>query len=329
MMLRWVTSFLWAAAAFAQSSPQVSAALAAGTYFPLEIGNRWVYRVDSRAGTASYETWRIDRTQTIGDNLYFVVAIVSDNGLLGESRFRVDAQGRVFLRTGDADQLFLDSRPSGEAGVLKVEGPAGTVTSAAGTFSDTLKYSNRLNSLQVETGVLGRGVGLLSSTTVLQTGSSGGFTTGRTLVEATVGGSAIRFRGGFASLKVGMESLSLDVSGKQVTNCILPCYFAACGFAGPVPDPPGTYKPCARASVSVEGWSPGPARPVRLRLTSPDGTVLYDRVLSLVAPEGSGIVTTQIPLFSAPNLPYPPGSYRLSAATDDGAAESGFKLAIR
>ena len=43
--------------------------------------------------------------------------------------------------------------------------------------------------------------------------------------------------------------VNLDVTGKNVTNCAIPCYFAACGLAGPV-DPPGTYKPCARARVA-------------------------------------------------------------------------------
>ena len=31
-----------------QQSPQVAAALAAGSYFPLDVGNRWVFRADSR-----------------------------------------------------------------------------------------------------------------------------------------------------------------------------------------------------------------------------------------------------------------------------------------
>ena len=80
------------------------------------------------------------------------------------------------------------------------------------------------------------------------TGSSGGFTQGRTLVEATVAG--IRFPAPAPALKLGMESLTLDVTGRHVTNCAVPCYFVACGLV-PGADPPGTYKPCAQARVGA------------------------------------------------------------------------------
>jgi hypothetical protein len=181
----------------------------------------------------------------------------------------------------------------------------------------------------VENGLLGRGVGLLTSQGILETGSSGGFFTGRTLVEAAVGGGAIHFTAGAAGLHVGMESLTLDVTGKNVTNCILPCYFVACGFGFPPPDPPGTYKPCARARVALENWPADASRSVRLRFVAPDKTVLYDQPFSLVAAPGEVTLTTQIPLYSAPNQPYPPGSYQLTAATDDGSAQSAVTVQIK
>jgi hypothetical protein len=313
----------------AQSSVQVAGALAAGSYFPLDAGNRWVYRVDSRGGTAGYETWRIDRTEEIGGKQYAVFTIIGSGVVLGESRFRADDQGRVFILTGTGDELFLDARAGAGPGILQPGGPGGTYTNPLGSFADTLKYSNRLDALDLETGILGRGIGLLSSTRVLETGSSGGFTSGRTLVEAVVGGGAIRFTAGAAGLHVGMENLTLDVTGKQVTNCVLPCYFAACGFAGPVPDPPGTYKPCARARVSLENWPADASRAVRLRLLAPDNTVLYDQPFTLVSAPGEVAITTQIPLYSAPNQPYPPGAYQLSAATADGAAQSAVTVVVR
>jgi hypothetical protein len=169
---------------------------------------------------------------------------------------------------------------------------------------------------------------LLWSSQNLLTGSSGGFTNGRILVEAVVGGGNLRFTAD-AGLRVGMESLTLDVTGKQVTNCILPCYFAACGLGGPQPDPPGTYKPCARARVALENWPADASRTVRLRLLAPDGTVLYNQPFDLVSAPGEVAVTTQIPLYSAPNQPYPPGVYQLTAATADGAAQSAVAVEIR
>jgi hypothetical protein len=307
----------------------VAGALAAGSYFPLEVGNRWVYRVDSRGGTASYETWRVDRTENIDGKQYSVFSILAANGLIGESRFRADDQGRIFILTGAGDELFFDARPAADTGMLRLVGPGGSYTSPLGSFADTLKYGNFLNVFEQETGILGRGVGLFSSTRVMSTGSSGGFTSGRTLVEAVVGGGAIHFTAGAAGLHLGMESLTLDVTGKQVTNCILPCYFAACGFAGPVPDPPGTYKPCARARVGLENWPADASRSVRLRLAAPDHTVLYDQPFTLAAAPGEVTLTTQIPLYSAPNQPYPAGAYQLTAATDDGSAQSAVTVQIK
>jgi hypothetical protein len=301
--------------------------LAAGSYFPMDVGDRWVYRADNRISTGIYETWRIDRTEDIGGKRYFVFTILGASGVLGESRFRADEQGRIFVLTGNGDQLFLDPRPAGEPGQLHPGVQGGSYRTAVGTFIDTLTYTNP-NGLLLETGQLGRGIGLLWSNQILLTGSSGGFTNGRVLVEAVVGGGAIRFTAN-AALHVGMESLTLDVSGKQVTNCIVPCYFAACGLGGPLPDPPGTYKPCARARVSLENWPTDASRPVRVRLLGPDSMVLYDQPFTLISVRGEVDTTTEIPLYSAPNQPFPAGTYQLTVATADGAAQASVAVQIR
>src|SRR5215471_8890406 len=107
-------TYLFAGLAAAQPA-QVTAALAAGGYFPLDVGNRWVFRADSRAATAPYETWRIDRTETIDGQQYAVITIIGGSGVLnnvvlGESRFRADASGRVFILTDKGEQLFFDPR---------------------------------------------------------------------------------------------------------------------------------------------------------------------------------------------------------------------------
>jgi hypothetical protein len=297
------------------------------SYFPMEVGNHWVYRADNRLVTGNYETWRIDRVETIEGKEYFALGVYGVNGLVGESKFRVDEQGRILIHTGDGDQLFLDPRPNGQTGQLQPGGPGGSYRTAVGTFNDTLTYTNP-QGLLFESGQLARGVGLLWSSTQLLTGSSGGFTDGRVLVEAVVDGGTTQYTA-TAGLSVGMESLTLDVTGQKVTNCILPCYFTACGLGGGPPDPPGTYKPCARARVSLDNWPADASHTVRLRLIAPDSTVLFDRKYTLPVVQADAVYTQQIPLYSAPNQPYPPGAYQLSASTEDGSGQGAVVVTIK
>src|SRR5215471_19639035 len=121
----------------AQQTIEVAGALAAGSYFPLEVGNRWVFRDDSRIGTAAYETWRVDRTQDVGGKTYSVFTILFADSVIGESFFR-----------------------AADPGMLRPGGSGGTYQSALGSFADTLKYTDPMGALEVEAGVLGRGVGL-------------------------------------------------------------------------------------------------------------------------------------------------------------------------
>jgi hypothetical protein len=62
---------------------------------------------------------------------------------------------------------------------------------------------------------------------------------------------------------------------------------------------------------------------------APDSTVVYDKQFTIVSAPGDAGVMTQIPLFTAPNQPLPPGSYQLTAATADGAAQSAVTVRIR
>jgi len=316
----------------AQSSPQVSAALAAGSYFPLDVGNQWVFRIDDRLGTAlRYDTWRVDRTQDVNGKVYAVIGLYSDGRLYGESFFRADDQGKVYLLSGDGENLFLDERaaPAQTQGVLRIISRGGAAHSEVGDFADTLTYSNQVAGLILEIGTFGRGVGLLTSTQSLQTGSSGGLTDKRTLVEAMVGGSAIRFSAPTGAIRLSIDDLSPDLTNKKAANCALPCYFAACGLGGGQPDPPGTYKPCARARVGLENWPANASRAVQIRLISPRGAVLFDKSFTVAGNAGDASISTQIPLFVSADQAYSPGTYRLSAATDDGTMQSSVAVQIR
>src|SRR5580658_5941881 len=94
------------ASASAQSQA-VLAALATGTYFPLDVGDRWVYREDTRVQTAAYETWRVDRTETANGQTYSVMAIEGPGSFYGEQWFRADSTGAVYLYTGSGEVLFM------------------------------------------------------------------------------------------------------------------------------------------------------------------------------------------------------------------------------
>ncbi len=309
----------------AAQSPAVLAGLATGSYFPLGQGDRWVYRIDDRVVTGSYQTWRVDRLEEIRGATYSVMAIEGPGSLFAESWFRADTSGRIYILTGNGERLFLDPSGAGASDAeLEVTGKGGATATTLGTFPDTLNYRNSMG-LILETGVLARGVGLLSSSATLLTGSSGGFALGRTLVEATIGG--IHLKIAEPALELGMENLDLDVTGKQVANCAVPCYFVACRLA-PGADPPGTYKPCARTRVALVNWPATLSRTVNIRLLAPDGSIAHQETLTLDASR-EAVAFLQMPLYTAPNEPLPPGFYRVTARTTDDAATAALAVKIR
>jgi hypothetical protein len=316
------------ASVLSAQTPAVLAALATGTYFPLDVGDRWVYRIDDRSVTASYQTWRVDRTETYNGLTYSVIAIEGPGTFYYESWFRADSSGRVYTPSGAGEQLFLDPGSQSASGAqLQVTGHGGGSSAVFGSFTDGLDYVNNLSSLVQETGILIRGLGLLSSTATMLTGSSGGFTQGRTLVEASLAGG-IYLPAPSSSVALGIESPTLDVGGKRVTNCAVPCYFVACGIA-PGTDPPGTYKPCAQARVELANWPALASRSVRLQLLAPDGTAAFDQTLVLDAAPGRSVAFIQVPLYSAPNVPLAAGAYQLVARSGDGAAQSALAVRIQ
>jgi len=324
--MRFAYLFLALASMLPAQSKAVLAGLATGTYFPLDVGNRWVYREDIRIATATYQTWRVDRTEVVNGYTYSVVAIEGAYGFYGECWYRADSAGRVYSLTGTGDVLFMDPTIAApNSGEVQLTGAGGSVTTPLGTFPDTVNYINRYG-LDRETGTLARGIGLLSSTSVLETGSSGGDDMIRTLVEADVGG--IHFPSAQSAMDLSIESLTLDVSGKKATNCAVPCYFAAC-YLAPGADPPGTYKPCARTRVALRNWPAGQSRTVTLQFLAPDGSTAFSSSLAMDSSPTDSVTYLQVPLYSAPNQPFAPGTYRLSATTSDGTAQSSLMVKIQ
>ncbi len=295
---------------------------AAGSYFPLDVGNRWVFRIDTRQTTASYQTWRVDRTEPRNGVVWSVIAIEDGNGmLLAESLFRPDSQGRVYYLAGSGEQLFLDpTNPPGANPVLEITGQIASASTAVGTFPDALSYRNVLDALDVENGTLVRGIGVVASRRDIMAGSSGGFSSSRALVEASLAGG-IELSVAAPSVELGIENLVLNVSEQQVTNCAVPCYFVACGLV-PGADPPNTYKPCVRARVELGNWPSGASRTLRLQLIGPDGAIAIDQALQLGATPKQSVGFVQLPLYSSPNQPLPAGAYQLLAVGAGGAQAS-------
>jgi hypothetical protein len=161
---------------------------------------------------------------------------------------------------------------------------------------------------RLENGIFVRGLGLLSYTANLLAGSSGGFLDGAELVEARIAGKLI-FRRPAASITLEAEKPVLDVTGRAVTNCAVPCYFVACGVV-PGSDLPDTYKPCFQTRVRVE-QAPRDSS-VELSVLDSSGVAVH----SIRFPVGDPtdfLRYHQLPLYSTPNQPFPSGSYRVRA----------------
>jgi hypothetical protein len=326
--MRFAFFFMALVSCLPAQSQAVLAALATGTYFPLDVGDRWVYREDTRLGTATYQTWRVDRTETVNGNTYSVIAIEGPSEFYWESWFRADSSGRVYLLTGNGDVLFMDpALKAPNSGEVQLTGTGAPAVTAWGTIPDTASYLNHLDGLEIENGVLARGIGLLTSTTILDTGSSGGDTLIRTLVAAEVAGG-VHFPALQSTMELSLESLNLDVGGMKVTNCAVPCYFVAC-YLAPGADPAGTYKPCAQARVALKNWPAGQSRTVTLQLLAPGGAAAFNSTLTMDSSPTDSVTFLQVPLYSAPNQPLTPGTYRLSAATADGTAQSALTVKIQ
>jgi len=270
-------------------------------YLPLQVGNRWVYRNNSRFATSTYTTRTIVRTEEHGGETWYVAAAGGS-----EIMYRADAGGRIFRWSG-GEELLLDPSAAPRPGaLLKVESRRGRTATAFGWFPAAVDYS-RMESLSFERGTYVAGLGLLSSTASILAGSSGGFSNSAELVEARIGGR-LWFRQPAPALELAVESTSLEVTAKRVTNCAVPCYFVACGFAGSA-DPPGTYKPCFQVRAGLERQ---PAGVLELALVD-DRERVATRVSVPVPARPDDVVLYQMPLYAQPNRPFPAGAYRLTA----------------
>jgi hypothetical protein len=81
------------------------------SYFPLAVGNKWIYRTwnEDYGYGDYYSTWfEVNGTEVINDTTYYVVNCRIFSGLLNRDYFRKDSLGNVYTRCGNKDELFLN-----------------------------------------------------------------------------------------------------------------------------------------------------------------------------------------------------------------------------
>lgn len=270
-----------------------------GSFLPLQVGNTWVYKVQGRALAYDYVTHTISRTETLGGLTYFVI---TSGGSIVE-RLRADPEGRIWRFTGVAEspkeELLLDPDQSAR----------GAFTGPLGVFDETVRVGFG-QSLSTDSRVYARGVGIVWSELVQNTGSSGGVLQNRELVEARLAG--LQLGPSFPRLALAVENPELDVSGRKVTNCRV--IYGCIGFC-PV-DPPEAYRPCAQARV--EAGSAGEFT-VELELADAGGRVVFRQT---TAGAGDLLRHVQLQLYSGnypgPYVPFPGGEYALTARLKSG-----------
>ena len=272
--------------------------LQGGSFLPLQLGNTWVYRYNTRFITSVYVTLKVTGTQQTNGKTYFIISSVNFSPPSVYMIVRGDDAGRIWQLTGTAqnpqEALLFDPSTMSHAAYA---GPLGT-------FPDSISLSSNSGNLLLGTETFVRGIGLAHTYTTLQTGSSGGFTDGMDLVEARLAGGVQLSVPAPARLSLSLENLLFDVTNHKVTDCSVPCYFVAC-YLAPGADPPGTYKPCAQ--VRVEGGTNVSAFALELEVDDASGNAVY-RAPSL---GGQDLEYVQIPLYSQPNQPFPLGQYQL------------------
>jgi len=260
-------------------------------FWPLDVGNEWHFRMNTRVVTGSHTVWRVARKEEI-DGVQWAVL---DPGPQGPARLRAGSDGKIYRLAADGREGLLIDPSGNSAGAWAVESRKPNAATLAGIFSEEVSWRGPIVGLGRESGRLARGVGPTYYQGDVIAGSSGGFGFGFTLLEAVIGGA--RFVPNYPRVELSLESKTVDFSVKSARNCAIPCYFVACFGA----DLPTTYKPCMEASVSGGAG--------RLALLDPSGTPVFETVAN---------AWVGIPLYREPATLLPAGQYTV-AATVNGA----------
>jgi hypothetical protein len=286
----------------------VDQGLGAGSYFPLAVGNTWVYKYNDRIVTASYVVHTISGQQLINGQLYYVLTLTSPGPATTLALLRADPGGVVYQYINGGEQVYLDPKSAGIA----------AYSGALGKYNDAIvPPAQFLGGILLTTSIYARGIGLVNSQTVMETGSSGGFSEGLDLVDVQVNGFHLSMPAPKISLSI--ENATLDLTNQLAPNCALPCYFAACGLGSPV-DPAGTYRPCAQTRIETSGPA---GYAVLLELLDSGGKTVFQS--STQPGLASNLNYVRLPLYTGqtPFTLLPPGSYSLVGTMSLGGATLG------
>jgi len=302
------------------ASSNLADQLATQSYLPLEVGNRWIYRYTDRSVTANHLVRTVDRTVVeAGETWYVLRDQIVPGARIAENLYRTDADGRIYWRRNSISQLFLDPTANPDPNALAIIQQRNVaVNTPFGSLSHTLSYTAGISPLLLQRGTYSRGVGLISLQNSQQTGSSGGLLDSIELVEAVIAGK-LRFTSPSNGLELSPESQLLDLVGRKVRNCAVPCYNVACGLAGGNPDPPGTYKPCIFTRVKLEHPE---ATSVLIEMTNSANEAVYSATRPLTASPNEHLWFETIPLYRTAGVFLPLGAYQLKATVKSEAGET-------
>jgi len=281
----------------ANTPPTIDQGLASGSYFPLAVGNTWVYKFNNRQITASYIIQSISNIIYANGQIYYVLSQTSPALQTPLAMLRADPSGVIYQLAGSGEQVYVDPT---SAGIAAYQG-------ALGVFNDAIIPPAQVaGGLIQTTSTYARGIGLVNSQSTMLSGSSGGFTQSLDLVDVKVDGFHL-------SVPVPKISLSIDnpfpnISNQLAPHCAVPCYFVACNLA-PGADPTGTYRPCGQ--VRVDASAEVPFYTVLLELLDSTGTVVFQSSQQSLAVSSLNYV--RLPLYTGqtPFTLLSPGIYSL------------------
>jgi hypothetical protein len=283
--------------------------LAGGSYFPLAVGNTWVYKYNDRTITASYVVTTISGTQMVGGQTYYVLTQTAPGPAVTLMLLRGDNNGVIWQSTANGDQVYLDPSAPGVQQTAYA-GPLGTFSDAVAPPAQTM------GGLILTSSIFVRGLGLANSQSTMLSGSSGGFTQGLDLVDVRVDG--IHLSVPAPKIGLSIESTALNLTGQQAPNCAVPCYFVACGLV-PGADPPGTYRPCAQSRIDT---SAAAGYTVLLQLVDPHGSTVFQN--STEVDSTTSLNYVRLPLYTGSQNSFtllPPGDYKLLGSIASGSTE--------
>src|SRR3984957_16638299 len=92
--------------------PVVDQGLASGSFFPLAVGNTWIYKYNDRIVTASYVVETISGQQYVGGRFYYVLTQTSPGPAITLALLRADSSGVIYQYTTNGEQVYLDPKSS-------------------------------------------------------------------------------------------------------------------------------------------------------------------------------------------------------------------------